>query len=606
MTAPTDHPADGVEHLDPDRWATANRALIRKAIAEFSHERLLEPVLDGPTYRLTSDDGHVEYRFAATRQALDHWHVDAASIVRTRDGRTLPPDAPAFVVEFHRTLGIDATTLPVYVEEITSTLASAAYKLAKPEVSADDLVDAGFQAVESEMTEGHPCFVATNGRLGFGVADFREYVPEAAADVRLVWLAVHVENAVVAAGSGLSYADLLLAELGAGTVDAFRARLRRTGLDPEHYVFMPAHPWQWDNKLAITFAAELAQRRIVPVGTSADTYRPQQSIRTFANASTPQRHYVKTSLSILNMGFMRGLSPAYMAVTPAINDWLSGLLAGDDVLERRGFTLLREVAAVGYHHRHLEAASDKGSPYRKMLAALWRESPVSRVAADDRLATMASLLHTDRAGRSFAAALIRRSGLPAEVWVRRYLEAYLVPLAHCLYAYDLAFMPHGENVILVLRDHVPVRVFMKDLAEEIVIVGDQVDVPDELARIRGVVPDAEKALAIFTDVFDCIFRFLGPLLDDEGLLSVAEFWALVGSCLRDYQAANPALAARFARIDLFAPEFALSCLNRLQLRDNQHMVDLENLSSSLQFAGTLRNPLASTGGNEAQVAPRTT
>ncbi|MEU4479819.1 IucA/IucC family C-terminal-domain containing protein, partial [Micromonospora sp. NPDC023966] len=25
-----------------------------------------------------------------------------------------------------------------------------------------------------------------------------------------------------------------------------------------------------------------------------------------------------------------------------------------------------------------------------------------------------------------------------------------MPLLHALYAYDLAFMPHGENVILVL------------------------------------------------------------------------------------------------------------------------------------------------------------
>ena len=33
----------------------------------------------------------------------------------------------------------------------------------------------------------------------------------------------------------------------------------------------------------------------------------------------------------------------------------------------------------------------------------------------------------------------------------RYLDAYLAPLLHCFYAHDLAFMPHGENVILVLR-----------------------------------------------------------------------------------------------------------------------------------------------------------
>ena len=33
--------ADTVPHLGPERWATANRHLVRKALAEFLHERIL-------------------------------------------------------------------------------------------------------------------------------------------------------------------------------------------------------------------------------------------------------------------------------------------------------------------------------------------------------------------------------------------------------------------------------------------------------------------------------------------------------------------------------------------------------------------------------------
>lgn len=43
---------------------------------------------------------------------------------------------------------------------------------------------------------------------------------------------------------------------------------------------------------------------------------------------------------------------------------------------------------------------------------------------------------------------------------------------------------------------------------------------------------------------------------------------------------------------MFTGEFALSCLNRLQLRDNEQMVDLQDPSGALQLVGTLRNPLA--------------
>ena len=38
------------------------------------------------------------------------------------------------------------------------------------------------------------------------------------------------------------------------------------------------------------------------------------------------------------MGFMRGLSPYYMSGTPAINDFIKGLVASDPYLRDKGFT----------------------------------------------------------------------------------------------------------------------------------------------------------------------------------------------------------------------------------------------------------------------------
>ncbi|NEE43813.1 IucA/IucC family siderophore biosynthesis protein, partial [Streptomyces sp. SID8455] len=130
-----------------------------------------------------------------------------------------------------------------------------------------------------------------------------------------------------------------------------------------------------------------------------------------------EKHYVKTALSVLNMGFMRGLSAAYMEATPAINDWLAGLIERDSLLTAARFSIIRERAAIGYHHRAYEAATSKGSPYLKMLAALWRESPVAGLEPGERVATMASLVHTDHEGRSVAGVLIEESGLDPQVWL---------------------------------------------------------------------------------------------------------------------------------------------------------------------------------------------
>ena len=614
-------PEQATAHLTPGRWAAANRHLIRKALAEFSHERILAPepadtespagspaaspsgsaATDPLQYRLVSDDGAAEYRFTARRLELDHWSIPAEDIRRFAGGTETGLDALVFITEFSATLGINEQMLPVYLEEISSTLASHAFKnspgapsssvLARGITRAGDPA-ADFQAVERSMTEGHPCFVANNGRHGFGADDYLAYAPEAGAPVQLEWVAVRRDRAVFTSLPGLDYRVHLETELGAAVVTGFDAEVERRGATAEDYLYMPVHPWQWTNKLSVTFAAEIAQGHLLHLGTGEDIYQAQQSIRTFFNRDHPERCYVKTALSVVNMGFMRGLSPDYMLATPAINDWLDGVVRTDPTLQAAGFSILRESAAVGYTNPYFEAGSPKGSPYRKMLSALWRESPLPRLHSGEQLATMAALLHTDAAGRPLVSALIEQSGLSARAWLEQYLRAYLVPLLHCFYAHELAFMPHGENLIMVLKDGAVQRMIMKDIAEEIVVMGDRTPLPQDCARVRIDIPQDDKVLSIFTDVFDCIFRFLAALLEEDGQLETRIFWQTVASVVRDYQDAHPELAAGFAVHDLFADDFVLSCLNRLQLRNNQQMLDLNDPSGGLQFFGRLENPLA--------------
>ncbi|MEU1028491.1 IucA/IucC family siderophore biosynthesis protein [Streptomyces mirabilis] len=585
--------ADAVAHLSPERWERANRLLVRKALAEFAHERLITPEPDGDGgYVVRSDDGLTRYRFTATRRSLDHWQVDPESITRHRDGAELPLAALDFFIELKTSLGLSDEVLPVYLEEISSTLSGTCFKLTKPQIPSAELAKASFQEIETGMTEGHPCFVANNGRLGFGVHEYLSYAPESASPIRLVWLAAHRSRAAFTAGVGIEYESFVREELGAGTVERFAATLTEQGLDPEDYLLIPVHPWQWWNKLSVTFAAEVAQHHLVCLGEGDDEYLAQQSIRTFFNTTSPKKHYVKTALSVLNMGFMRGLSAAYMEATPAINDWLAQLVENDPVLKSTGLSVIRERAAVGYRHLEYEAATDRYSPYRKMLAALWRESPVPSLQEGESLATMASLVHVDHTGASFAGALIERSGLSPVEWLRRYLRAYFTPLLHSFYAYDLVYMPHGENVILVLKDGVVQRAIYKDIAEEIAVMDPQAVLPPVVERIRVEVPEDKKLLSIFTDVFDCFFRFLAADLADEGILDEDDFWRTVAESVREYQKSAPELADKFRQYDMFAPEFALSCLNRLQLRNNKQMVDLADPSGALQLVGSLKNPIA--------------
>ena len=235
------------------------------------------------------------------------------------------------------------------------------------------LAEAGFQDVEAAMTEGHPGFVANNGRIGMGVTEHDRFAPEAARPVRLVWLAVRRELSRLDTGRGRTEEQLWAGELDPAVRSRFRARLTGLGLDPEDYRPLPVHPHQWEHRIAVTFAPDLARRDLVLLGTTGDEHRAQQSIRTFFNVSRPDRHYVKTALAVQNMGFLRGLSPRYMRDTPAINDWVADVVAADPVLAEAGFSVLREVAAVGYtgdaYNRAAASGHGEEGPHTKMLAS---------------------------------------------------------------------------------------------------------------------------------------------------------------------------------------------------------------------------------------------
>jgi siderophore synthetase component len=153
-------------------------------------------------------------------------------------------------------------------------------------------------------------------------------------------------------------------------------------------------------------------------------------------------------------------------------------------------------------------------------------------------------------------------------------------------------MPHGENLILVLENHVPVRAIMKDIAEESAILNKDAELPDNVKRLAVDVPERVKLLAIFIDVFDGFFRYVNQILVEHGCCTEDVFWNTVARCVACYQAEHPQLAQKYAKYDLFAPEFLHSCLNRLQLGNNLQMVNLSDPAGNLKMAGNLQNPLA--------------
>ncbi|CAL2078173.1 Siderophore synthetase component [Tenacibaculum sp. 190524A02b] len=590
-------PQQSTQHIKPEVWQKSNNLLVKKAITEFAHERLITPTIvkklanNWNEYRIVADDVLIAYEFIAKALSLNQLMIKEESIKKYNGEEELPLDAILFIKEFRGILGMDTAKMPVYLEEIISTLYSSAFKIVKGNPTAKELADADFQTIEQSMTEGHPGFVANNGRIGFDSSDYRSYAPEAGNSFSLLWLAGHKSKAVYAAIEKLPYETLINQELDNATIAQFNQVLTEKGHNPEDYLFLPIHPWQWFNKLAMVFAPEVAKGDLVCLGYGPDQYLAQQSIRTLFNNTNPYKFYTKSALSILNMGFMRGLPLYYLGTAPKMAVWLEELLYKDAYIQETGFRMLSEIGSVSYVNPYFEEFGPHND-YNKMLASLWRESPYSAIKKGQKPLTMAALLHIDQYGEALLPELIKSSGLTPENWIAAYLKAYLSPLVHCFYQYDLVFMPHGENIILVLEDNKPVNSLLKDITEEAVILSPDVELPEHLKRMYAPVPEDVKLLSIFTDVFDGFFRYLTPILEEHLDFPESEFWKLVAENIATYQTQFPQFAEKFEKYDLFADTFKLSCLNRLQLNNHKQMIDLDDPVALLQFAGELENPIA--------------
>ncbi|MFG2868757.1 IucA/IucC family protein [Streptomyces sp. NPDC048338] len=588
--------------LNPAAWTRASSRLLAKTIAEFAYEEIIEPVRDGrpgpvhpgtgpgaDRYTLLLDDGS-ELAFTATRGSYGSWRVAADSI--TLDGRPLT-DPLVLLVRARRLLGLDGPTLGHLIRELTTTLV-ADTRLDHTALGVEALADLGYADLEGHQT-GHPWLVLNKGRIGFSATDAARWAPEARRATRLPWIAVSTALATYRGVPGLHTPDRLYAgELDAATRATFHTALRARGLDPDGYLLLPVHPWQWDEILLPLYAPAVAAGAIVPLPADADLRVPQQSVRTFLNTSRPDRHTVKLPLSVLNTLVWRGLPTERTLAAPAVTAWVHGLRDADPYLrDECGVILLGEVASVTVEHPLYDRLPEVPYQYKELLGAIWRE-PL-RLPPGERARTLASLLHTDPDGRAFVAELVRRSGLAPAVWLQHLFAALLPPLLHFLYRYGTVFSPHGENAIVVHDDRdVPVRLAIKDFVDDVNIsarpLPEHDTMPDDVRAVLLTEEPDFLTQFIHSGLFVGVFRYLAPLCAEQLDVPEQDFWALVRAEILRHQARFPELKERFELFDLLTPRIERLCLNRNRLHLDGYRDRAERPHAAVH--GTVPNPLA--------------
>ncbi|GAB3475622.1 IucA/IucC family protein [Amycolatopsis cihanbeyliensis] len=556
--------------LTAPAFGTVRRRVFRQLVESLLYEDALQVRRDPDGYIVDGSDGRgapVRYRFTARRR--HGFHRVALDGPVYREG--VEAESPSrFLGEVRERLAAEPERLARFARELEETLVKDALAEYARRRRGDVLAGAGYDTLEGTVTEGHRYHPTYKSRIGFDLADNLAFGPEFAAPIRPLWLAAGRECTEVTVSDSVRERDFLRGQLGESTMDHF------TGIAPEgEFTLLPVHPWQWRERIVHVFAEQLRRGELRVLGNDPDEFRAQQSIRTLACRTSPERPYLKLALSIVNTSTERGLAPHTVRNAPLISDWLRRVVAGDEFLRTEcGVILLGEVLGSAF-------TPDTGTDLLRAdsygaLGCVWRESLHDHLEPGESAVPFTGLTARELDGSPLLDPWVRARG-PRD-WLIRLVRVSVPPLVHLLCAHGIALEAHAQNMVLVHRDGVPARVALKDFHDGVRFSRDLLAEPDLCPRLAGTPAhhhnrnsfvETEDPSLVTDFLLDAFFFInLGELaifLAESYGLDEREFWAVVRAELHRYRERFPGLAHRSALFDIGKPRIAVEKLTTRRL-----------------------------------------
>ena len=567
--------------INQENWQKAGSKLMRMAIAELAYEGVIELIsvnrnddnrFKPNLYQLELADTRL--LITATKKRFGGWIIHE---VKNEQEPSLSYQLNEFFIKLCRTLEMSDITKAYLIKEINHTLLAEAHLYTDDRPNSQQLACLSGSVVDSAL-RGHPWLIMGKGRLGFGYHDYQVYAPEMKVLTKLPWFAIHQKLAQFSAIHSLSAEDVYHNVLGEYQLQQFRNTLVEKSLDPDDYFFLPIHPWQWQHWISLNYSEQIVNHELIFVGMSEHEYLPLQSIRTFANMTSPTCYNIKLPLSILNTAVYRGLPSKRNRVAPQITQWLVNIFHQDDDLKRTGLVLLGEVATITAGQPTFDPLSKPPYQFLELLGCLYRDSVENYIHDNELVISQAALIHHDKNGVYLLPYLVTQSQLTIEAWLHQFFSVCVPPLLYWLYRYGIVFSPHGENSLLIHEQGVPKRMVLKDFVDDINLVdsefAEQQPKP-EAAEI--LLTHAAKDLPhfIFTGLFVVHYRYIFDVVHINYGLTEQRFWGLLAEVIDDFHQKHPELDDRIKLFDIKRPYFEKICLNRVRLFTRGYQDDAE-------------------------------
>ncbi|MCU5379364.1 siderophore biosynthesis protein [Bacillus cereus] len=597
--------------LESEDYISVRRRVLRQLVESLIYERIITPVrieneeqilflIQG----LDEDNKSVTYEcYGRERMTFGRISIDSL-IVRVQEEKQEIQSVSQFLEEVFRIVNVEQTKLDSFIHELEQTIFKdtiAQYernnKVKYTQKSYDDF--------ESHLIDGHPYHPSYKARIGFQYRDNFQYGYEFMRPVKIIWIAAHKKYAAVGFENEVIYDNILKGEIGEHKLEAYMERIHSAGCDPKQYVFIPVHPWQWENFIIPNYADHIQDKNIIYLGKSADDYCAQQSMRTLRNVTNPKRPYVKLSLNILNTSTLRILKPYSVASAPAISNWLNDVVSDDPYLrDESQIILLKEFSSVTYD-------TNKNAVYGS-LGCIWRESVHNHLNEQEDAVPFNGLYAKEKDGTPVIDAWLNKYGI--ENWLRLLIQKAIIPVVHLVVEHGIALESHGQNMILVHKEGLPVRIALKDFHEGLEFyrpfLKEMNKCPDFIKMHKtyadGKMNDffeMDRIECLQEMVLDALFLFnvgeLAFVLADKYDWREESFWIIVVEEIENHFRKYPHLKDRFESIQLYTPTFYAEQLTKRRL-----YMDVESLvhevPNPLYRARQLnKQKLVVTGGNYA-------
>ncbi|GAB6467780.1 petrobactin biosynthesis protein AsbB [Bacillus cereus] len=570
--------------LQSEDYISVRKRVLRQLVESLIYEGIITPVrieneeqilflIQG----LDEDNKSVTYKcYGRERMTFGRISIESL-IVRVQEEQQEIQSVSQFLEEVFRVVNVEQTKLDSFIHELEQTILKdtiAQYerhnKVEYTQKSYDDF--------EGHLIDGHPYHPSYKARIGFQYRDNFQYGYEFMRPIKLIWIAAHKKYAAVGYENEVIYGDTLKEEIGEQKIEEYMKNIRSLGCNPEQYVFIPVHPWQWENFIIPNYADHIQGKNIIYLGKSADDYCAQQSMRTLRNVTHPKRPYVKLSLNILNTSTLRTLKPYSVVSAPAISNWLSDIVSRDSYLtDESRVILLKEFSSVTYD-------TNKKATYGS-LGCIWRESVHLHLDEQEDAVPFNGLYAKEKDGTPVIDTWLNKYGI--ENWLRLLIQKAIIPVIHLVVEHGLALESHGQNMVLVHKEGLPVRIALKDFHEGLEyyrpFLKEVAKCPDftkmHKTYANGKMNDffeMDRIECLQEMVLDALFLFnvgeFAFVFADEYDWKEENFWMIVVEAIENHFRKYPHLKERFESIQLYTPTFYAEQLTKRRL-----YMDVESL-----------------------------